>query len=264
MLRGTYERASRDFDEYHFERAEEASRLEHGTPTNLPQLLRFDQAARDADRFGGEIQLTPGGSVLLGLSYLYNRDDYRDTEYGLIDASWASFTANADYTPGDRWNFFGWYSREDLSSFQRGRQSGGVISTDPRNDWTADIVNDVDSFGAGGNVAIVVDRVDLKIQGRYQKVDGLADFDSPPGGTPDLAFGVDQLDDTTLATLLGEVEFKWPEHWAFAVGGWVEDYRIRDAFTGTVFNYYPGSFFLATDNSDYRGLVGYVRLSYRW
>jgi MtrB/PioB family decaheme-associated outer membrane protein len=264
LVRGTYERASRDFDEYDFEHSEEASFLAPGPPTNQPLLRRYDQAKRDADRFGGELQLTPGGSVLIGLSYLYNKDDYSETRLGLIDAKADSFTANFDYTPSDRWNVFAHYTRENLSSFQRGRQSGATPSTNPLDDWTAGIDTNVDSVGAGGNFGIVAEKVDLKLQGRYQKVDGFNDLASPPGGNPDVAEPISLFDDTKLLTLLAEVEYKWASRWAFAVGGWFEDYEIRDAFTSTVLNYYPGSFFLAADNGDYQGLVGYVRLSYRW
>lgn len=264
LVRGTYERASRDFDEYDFERSEEASRLEHGPPTQQPTLLRFDQAPRDSDRIGGELQLTPGGSVLIGLSYLYNKDDYTETTMGLIDSKWDSLTANFDYTPSDRWNVFAYYTREDITSFQRGRQSGATPSTRTIDDWTADIDTKIDSVGAGGNFGIVADKVYLKLQGRYQKVDGFNDLVSPPGGTPDVAFSIGEFDDTKLLTAGAEVEYSFAERWGFAIGGWFEDYEIRDAFTSTVVNYYPGSFFLAADNSDYQGTVGYVRFSYRW
>jgi len=264
LVRGTYERASRDFDEYDFERNEDASFLEPGPPTNQPTLLRYDQAPRDSDRLGGELQLTPGGSVLFGLSYVYNKDDYRDTSMGLIDSKWDSLTANLDYTPSDRWNLFGYYTREGISSFQRGRQSGATPSVSSLDDWTADITTDVDTVGAGGNFGIVAEKVDLKVQGRYQKVDGFNDLNSPPGGTPNVAFPIGEVDDTKLLTVGAEVEYKFAERWAFAIGGWFEDYEIRDAFTSTTVNYYPGSFFLAADNGDYQGTVGYLRFSYHW
>jgi MtrB/PioB family decaheme-associated outer membrane protein len=264
LVRGTYERASRDLDEYDYERSEEASRLAHDPPTQQPTLLRFDQAPRDSNRLGGELQLAPGGSVLIGVSYLYNKDEYTETSMGLIDSKWDSLTANFDYTPGDRWNVFAYYTREDITSFQRGRQSGATPSTRTIDDWTADIATDVNSVGAGGNFGIVADKVYLKLQGRYQKVDGFNDLASPPGGTPDVAFAIADFDDTKLLTVGAEVEYRFAERWGFAVGGWFEDYEIRDAFTSTVLNYYPGSFFLAADNGDYQAKVGYVRLSYRW
>ena len=265
LVRGSYERASRSVGgTYDFEHSEEASFTAPGAPSQLPQLRRFDQAPRDADRFSGTLQLTPGGSVMFALNYVYNRDDYHETTHGLIESKWDSFSADIDYTPSDRWNVFGFYSRENVSSFQRGRQSAATPSTDPLANWTADLTDDVDSFGVGGTFGLVPEKVQLRLRGRYQKADGNADLDSPPGGTPDLANDVAQLDDTKLWTALAEVEYFFAPRWSFTVGGWLEDYEIRDAFSTFSVNYFPGSFFLAANDGDYKAKVGYVRLSFRF
>jgi hypothetical protein len=44
----------------------------------------------------------------------------------------------------------------------------------------------------------------------------------------------------------------------------MEHYRIRDAQTQDVPNYVPGSFFLSADDGDYRGVVGYLRVTRTW
>jgi hypothetical protein len=182
----------------------------------------------------------------------------------VVDAKSGSFTAEADYSPGDRWSIYGFYTREKISTFLRGRQSGATPSTDPLADWTADMDDEVDSFGGGATVSLVPEKLDCRAFTRYQKVDGMNDLDSPPGGTPDVAFDVARFDDTRIWTVSGELEYHFPGLWALALGGWLEDYEVRDSATTGLTNYVPGSFFLAANDSDYQAKVGYLRASYRW
>jgi len=272
QLRASYETGKRDRDHYETERSEHASYLEPGPPANLLELRRFDQAERDVDRLSALLQLSPGSDFTISFSYLYGRDDYTrepvvaasGLRYGLLDAKNESFTAEADYSPSERWSVYSFYTREKISTFQRGRQSGGVLSTDPRNDWTADVEDKVDSYGGGGTVALVPDKLDFRAFCRYQKLDGNNDLFSPPGGTPDVAFDIPIFDDTKILTLSAEFGYRLASAWSLALGGWFEDYEIRDSASTGLQNYVPGSFFLAANDSDYEARVGYVRASYRW
>ncbi|MEO8349207.1 MAG: MtrB/PioB family outer membrane beta-barrel protein, partial [Acidobacteriota bacterium] len=154
MLRAGFETGERDRDEYDSLHGEEASYLDPGPGSNLPALRRFDQARRDVDRVTALLQVTPGGGDLtVSLSYLYSNEDYGDEEvvdasgllYGLIETRYDTFTAEADYSPSDRWSVFGFYTREGYDNFQRGRQSGATPSVDPRSDWTSNERNEVSS-----------------------------------------------------------------------------------------------------------------------
>ncbi|MGH9315905.1 MAG: MtrB/PioB family outer membrane beta-barrel protein, partial [Thermoanaerobaculia bacterium] len=272
LLRASYEAGSRSRDTYDAARGELASFAGPETPTNLPDLKRFDQARKNLNRFKGLLQLTPGGDFTVSVSYIYAKDDYTKEpitaasglRYGLLDAKNESLTAEADYSPGDRWNVYGFYSRESVSSFQRGRQSGAVISTNPLNDWTSDIRDKVDSFGGGVNLALVPERLDFKVFGRYQNVNGDNELFSPPGGTPDVAVPIANFDDTKIWTVAAELGYRLSKFWSLALGGWLEDYEVNDSATTGLTNYVPGSFFLAANDGNYRARVGYVRASYRW
>jgi MtrB/PioB family decaheme-associated outer membrane protein len=263
-FRATVERAGRDFDAYHGAEAEHASYLEPGPATNQPTLRRYDQSKKDTTRVLSQLQLNPGGSVTLALNYVRAKDEYDEVTHGLIDADNEAFGADVDYTPNDRWSVFGFYMRENISTFQRGRQSGSSPSVNPLDDWTAAIDDKVDSFGAGGRVVLVKDRVDLGVNGNYQKVDGNNDLDSPPGGTPDVAFDVPLYDDTKLWTVNAELGWRLLSGLRLAVGGFLEEYEIRDAFSLGLPNYAPGSFFLAGNDGDYRAHVLYARATYTW
>jgi MtrB/PioB family decaheme-associated outer membrane protein len=263
-VRTSYELGSRDFDHYDPERSEHASYLDPGPTVNLPLLRRYDQAAKDLDRISALIQVTPfDGSLAVTLQLLQSTDDYDDdSDFGLLESVSRSWTIEADYAPADRWSVYAFYSNESYDTFQRGRQSGATPSTNPLDDWTAKIQDDVGSVGVGGSYALN-DHADLKFFTRYQRVDGNNDLDSPPGGTPDVAFDIVSFDDTKLWTSSAELEYRLTDVWRLSVGGWIEDYQARDAQTTGIGNYMPGGFFLAPNDADYRGNVLYVRASYR-
>lgn len=262
LVRTSYEIGSRNLDHYD-PQAAHASFQHPEDPNNIPTLRRYDQAAKDINRVSALLQLTPRGDMMVSLNYLSSEDDFTESEHGLLNASSRSLTAEADWTPSERWNVYGFYTRESLSSLQRDRQSGATVSTDPRNDWTAELTNDVESYGLGGTLAVVPDKFTLRLLGRYQDANGNNAMDSPPGGTPDLAFGIAEFDDFRLWSASAEVDYQLNRSWSIAVGAWREDYRFRDAANTGLSNYMPGTLFLAPNAGDYRGNALYIRTSYR-
>ena len=266
IVRASYEMGRRRFDEYDFERGEDASFVVHpAAPLNLPALRRFDQANRDSDRVIAMLQLTPLDTLTFSFNAAQSTEDYDgDSDYGLLEWETGSFSAEADYTPTDRVTAYVFASMDEVRGFQRGRQSGGTISTNPLDDWEADNSDEATSFGGGVTLGVIPERVDLHVSTRYQKVDGFADLFSPPGGTPDVAFSIPQVDDTRIVSVSAELDYRLMETWEFAVGGWLERYRIDDAQTSNSQPYMPGGFFLAENNGDYNGNVVYVRATYRF
>jgi MtrB/PioB family decaheme-associated outer membrane protein len=296
VLRGTFELGSRDYDHLEIELSEEASFLSPGDPANLMAIpppsenprfaatfaslcgaggavcnLRYDQAQKDFTRFGANVQLTPTGDSSFTLAYLRTEDDYTESRYGLTNAKYDTFTAEGDYTPSDRVTLYAFYTYEKVADAQRGRQSGATVSANPLDDWTSDVEDSVNTFGAGGTFALVKDKWFLDLAGHYQKADGNNDLFAAPGGAPAVARvnvgGVGDIaryDDTKFARIGGELRYAFAKAWSAAVGGFFEDYEIDDSNTGGLANYVPGSFFLAADDADYQGTVGYVRFTYRW
>jgi hypothetical protein len=295
VFRATYELGSRDYSGLHLEASEEASFLEPGAPANLLAVpppdenpayaalyagicgsrpvcnLRYDQAKKDVRRLVSQVQLSPGGNTTFALSYVRGKDDYKEVSFGLIDSTNEAFTAEADYTPSERVGLFAYYTREDISTFQVGRQSGATPSTNPLDDWTSAIDDKVDSFGGGANFGLVPDKLDLKLSGNYQKVDGNNDLFAPDGGAPANARrttgGIADIllfDDTKLLSFNAEFVYKLKGGLNVALGGWFEDYEIRDENTTGLLNYVPASLFLAPIDSDYQAKIVYGRVSYIW
>lgn len=273
LLRASYEKGRRDRDAYDYVRGEDASFGEPAPPpSNLPALRRFDQAKRDVDRANALLQLSPGGDLTVSLSYGYTKEDYTrepvvdasGLRYGLLNVKYETFTAEADYAPGDRWSVYGFYTRENNKNFQRGRQSAATPSTNPLDDWTSDVRDRMNSFGGGGSVVLLPEKLDFRAFCRYQKVDGNNDLFSPPGGSPDIAFSIPNFDDTRIWTVSAEFAYHLAKSWSLALGGWLEEYRANDSATTGLTNYVPGSSFLAANDGSYRARVGYVRASYHW
>jgi MtrB/PioB family decaheme-associated outer membrane protein len=282
VLRGSVEFGSRDYDGLDIILSEEESFQEPGAPANLLAVptsaagfggicpgggvcnLRYDQAAKDVRRYGMHLVLTPGGTATVTASYLYGKDDYKENLFSLIAVKNQTLSLDVDYTPNECFNVFGYYTREKLNDLQGGRQSGATVSINPLDNWTSDVEDEVDTFGLGGTFNLVKDKLDLKLNGSYQKVDGNNDLTSPPGGTPDVAVGIALYDDTKLWTAGAEFAYRVTRAVRLGLGGWYEKYEIDDAQTQGLLNYVPGSFFLNPIDSDYKATVLYVRASYVW
>jgi MtrB/PioB family decaheme-associated outer membrane protein len=295
-LRASYERAARDYSGLEIELSEEASFQVPGAPANVLAIpppsenpafaatyaslcgsgpvcnLRFDQAKKDSDRIGALLDLTPGsGKLGFSLGYVRTKDDYKETRYGLTQASFDSVSAQVDFTPTERANVWAFYNYEKLVNAQRGRQSGSTVSANPLDDWTSDVNDKVNTFAAGADLTLKPETWFLKLWGQYQDVDGNNDLFAAPGGAPANARtavgGVQDIplyDDTKLATVYGELKYQFAKAWALAVGGFFEDYEIKDSNTEGLLNYVPGSFFLAAVDNDYQATVVFLRLSYNW
>ncbi|HEY7510484.1 MAG TPA: MtrB/PioB family outer membrane beta-barrel protein, partial [Vicinamibacteria bacterium] len=207
ILRATFERGRRDFDHYDPEHAEHASFLEPGPPANLLSLRRYDQANKDLTRVTALAQVTPWETATVSLSYTQGKDDYDESLHGLLESNMRALSAEVDFSPVDRLSLSAFYTREDISSFQRGRQSGAALSTNPADDWTADVEDAFDSFGAGATVT-ARENLELSLRATFHRADGFNDLDSPPGGTPDVAVDVPTFDDTRLLVLAGEARYR--------------------------------------------------------
>jgi MtrB/PioB family decaheme-associated outer membrane protein len=290
VVRGSFEKGRRGFSGLEIEKSEDASFLDPGAPANLLAFpsgavcpggticnLRFDQSKKNLDRYGAFVELSPGGKASVTLSYIKSKDRYTESLFGLLRADNEAISAEADYTPRERVNLFAFYTRENIATFQRGRQSAATVSLSALDDWTSAIDDKVHSLGGGTTLGLVKERVELTLNGSYQSVDGNNDFASPVGGAPEIARratgGITDIpffDDTKLYTVAAELSYQVAKGFRLGLGGWYERYKLRDLGSNDITegvlltNYVPGSFFLAANDHDYKAHVIYVRASYLW
>jgi len=265
VARTSFEAGSRDFDEYDQTRAESES-FEDEERTNLPGLRRFDQAKRDSQRVVAMIQATPfNGPVNVGLNFVRYFDDYDDhSDFGLLQWRTQSINLEADYTPSDRWSVFAFAGADVFGGFQRGRQSGATFSTNPADDWTAYNTDKSKTFGAGLNVTIIPDRFDVRLTSQLQTVNGRAQLESPPGGSPDLAFDVGHVDDTRFLQMTAQLTYRFSQTWDATLGAWLERYDIDDDPTSGTLPYMPAAFFLIPEDAGYNGGAAFVKAGFHW
>jgi MtrB/PioB family decaheme-associated outer membrane protein len=286
LVRGLYERGNRDYDDYDGIHGEEASFLEPDAPANLTVLRRYDQANRDRDRVGAQVQWTPENAMFtLSAAYYLNRDTYDDSpvpcdaatsadlafcpggeqaSLGLQEAEYKTFSLDADFSPSDRTTLYGFYSREDVFSFQAGRQSGSTINFDPASNWTSEVDDKVDTIGAGLNFTLVPAKWFLDLFYRFQNVDGNNDFEAGPNlrGPTNPAVDIPEYDDTKIHFFSSQVRYHFAPDWSFGLGAFLEEYTLKDTQTGQVLYYMPSSFFINAVNGDYNAWVGWLNLSY--
>ena len=291
LVRGVYEHGKRGFEGLEIERSEDSSLLSAGAPANVLAVpsdtrqtngaplcaagtvcnLRFDQSNRKFDRFGGQVQLSPGGKATIGLAYSNTKYDYDQTTYGLNQTQYDTFSADVDYAPRDTWSVYAFYAYEKNRDDLRGRQSGGTVSNNPADDWTSNVKDKTNSVGVGAHVTVVPEKWFLDLSGQYQKVDGNNDIGVFAGGAPFTSRvalgGVQSLpiyDDTKITTLNATLRYRFAKSWDAGVAGWFEEYKIADSNTQNVPYYAPGSFFLSANDANYQAKWAYLFLTYRW
>ena len=282
VLHGGYEFGSRNFSGLEIQRSEDASFVTPGAPSNIYAApsdtlcplgvvcnLRFDQAPRHLNKGFALVQLTPTDHWSLDLSYNSEKSNFEDSSFGLQSAKYSSFTAEADYTPSQKWSAYAFYTWEGNQDFLHGRQSGSDVSVSALDDWTSNVDDKINSIGAGATLTLVPNW-SLRLSARWQDVNGNNAFAAPVGGAPYNARvdvgGVKDIpnyDDTTLTTVGAELKYSL-KRWGFALGGWYERYFVDDSGTEGLSNYIPSQFFLNAANGSYRAVWGYVRASYTW
>jgi MtrB/PioB family decaheme-associated outer membrane protein len=300
LVRGLYERGSRDFDDYSTLAGEEQSFLcespqglvpcgtpgaAEEAPANQTVLRRFDQAKRDRDRVGAQIQYTPDSGIFSVMAaYYFNKDKYDDSLVpceiasqfcpqgetailGLQEVEYKTYSLDLDISPSDAYTLYLFYSREDMFNYQTGRQSGATVEFNPAWNWSSTVDDKVDTFGAGVNFVLVPNAWFFDLLYNYQKVDGNNDFTAGtavrPGTNPTTTVSdIPEYDDTKLGFVSAQIRRKFAENWTLGVGGFFEDYELKDTQTGSVLNYMPASFFINANNGDYQGWVGWINLTY--
>lgn len=272
-LRAMYERASRDYSGLDLQRSEDASLVVppaglSSNALNREGSLRFDLSRRSTDRTGVILDVSPVPMTTFAFTYLRNKDTYKDTKYGLQDASYDTYTGEVTLSPDETWNVTGYYSREKNGSHQVNNGTGNFPTLD---DFIVRLRDDVDTAGVNGTYTMVPNRVSLNLAIRHQTLDGTAKFTTNPGSTYQLARAslggvkdIPNADNARITRLDASLDCALTKKLGLTVGSWYEKYIFSDVDSLGLQNIYPGSFFLALNDGSYNATVGYVRLNYHW
>ena len=164
--------------------------------SNHPSLRKYDVADRDQDEFKLSLNLMPVEGLSVNFSYDHTSNDYGGaiadsintwdsvalafvnafvdpTQLGLLDDEINRYAVEVNYAPTDNLNLYGYYSREELNSNQRGRYlnednrinningNKDWQDTDGSEIWAADMNDDTDTFAFGVNYKAMEDKLDL-------------------------------------------------------------------------------------------------------
>jgi hypothetical protein len=175
-------------------------------------------------------------NMSVSLNYSYNDTRYEDSLFGLHDIR--SHTAGIDSTYQPAWwlgmNVF--YTYENQRNRQNDHRTGA--------NWFLKTVDETNTVGAGVDLGIIKDKLNLKVDGSYAKVDGDATFAS---NTPLLPW--DHVDETMLTKICGAFKYKATKALDLSLGYGYEKWSIKDYQYNGVTNV------VVTAANVYRGLL---------
>jgi MtrB/PioB family decaheme-associated outer membrane protein len=257
-VRASYELGDRTIDRYDPE-AQEFSFLHPEGVNNQLGLRKFAQAAREYDAINASAQyfFAEAWNVFVGVTSL--DEDYDESALGLLTNESLQYNAELAYTPGENLTFYVFAQRVDTESFQRARQSGGTLSTNPLDDWTATLTGDFTLLGLGLETRRGPWTINAST--RWSENDGDADLFSPPGGTPDIAIGFDTYDDYELFAVWTGLQYQISPRASAGFSYRYEDYTLDSFLTNGLRNYMPGALLLNAENGDYEASIFGINLN---
>jgi len=228
---------------------------------------RYYEAGRDRQALNALVGLSPIDRLDIELTYAFGHDSYPQSSYGLTRDDFDMYGIDLSYALAKDHSLYVFYMHELYDTDQAARQSGGTFSTNPADDWTANIKDKVRTIGAGYTVDILPDKLGFNVSASYSKAAGSSLLDSPAGGVPDAAVNYDRpLDTTDWRTLQYSLKWKVTKSLAAVFGYWYEAYTLDDIVRNDVAVDYAavGAIFLGALEPGFRYHVGSVRLIYSW
>jgi hypothetical protein len=160
---------------------------------------------------------------------------------------------------------YGFYTREIYDADQASRQSGATFSVNPLDDWTANIKDTVDTFGAGQTIELQANKLNFDLSASYSKAAGSSFLFSPAGGSPNVALNFTKPLDTTAWWTI-QASFKWQmmKNLLVVLGYWYEQYNLEDIVRNDIAVDYAaaGAIFLGALEPGYKYHVGSVKFIY--
>jgi hypothetical protein len=183
-------------------------------------------------------------------------DDYDQSPLGLQSSERLGFGLEAGWAlaPGVSVNLFA--NREELEYFLQSRQSAATPSVNVLDNWSGDFEDSTDTYGLGLNCA-GDGKWGAEIAASWSQTDGSLDLFSPPGGSPDVAFGIGNYDDVKLFAVDAEIDYQLSPRLAVGLSWLWEDYDLDSFLTTGLVPYLPSAPLLDLVNGGYRAnMVG--------
>jgi len=207
-----------------------------GSATNEthPLMKRFDISERDQMKHSANINFSPTDRTTYGIYYNFVYDDYDTSQLGLQNSQRHDVTFDWMFTPSDATTLNVYYTYENIDTEQLNRVSGGTLSTDPADNWTANHDNNTHTVGAGVSHHFADNRVKLSTD--YWFSDSVEDIKFTTGAN------LTAVDMPKLKTRNHNARFtgryRWSDHMDFSLSYLYQRFEIDDFATD---NFAPGS-----------------------
>ena len=156
----------------------------------LAGMRHYDVAERDRDRITVIGTATPTSTLAVYLSVAAGKDDYLNSEFGLLDNKHRVYAAGVDATPREQVAFGLSYSYEDYRALSQSRQWSPPPTSppipvppqrdDPARNWSTDGNDRAHSFMIYGEVTGIREKIDLKLSYDYSHARSLYLYDVGP------------------------------------------------------------------------------------
>lgn len=269
-LRTSYTRSWRDASGYDTRAAEVGFPEGEEGNERLPQLRKFDEAARNRDEVAFLATFTPRSTLSFVASFRLANDDYTRSEYGMLRNQYLSPGLDVAYGLTRDLILFANYTFELYDYRQRSRErpvEGGEIVDDPANDWTTHGQDSVHTVGVGLDYTVIPKKLTFNldysisqahsrtdtfgrhpdaadypaVRSRYQQLDAIFRYDLAKGVFVRTGYRYERYDETDFATTAlasGNLEPFAPDTGrTMFLGAVVPDYMAHIAVAGVGFEW---------------------------
>lgn len=272
VLRAGWEHADREADSYDVAAQLASFTEEDESVNNQFGLRKYDEADRTYDDARASASFAFAKAINLTLGARQRNTDYDKTvlvpdpddpdptnptldfvtkdAMGLLSEDLSQFDAEVSYTPGERLTLFVFGSRTDRETFQRARQSGGTLSTNPLDTWELTLTEVTDTWGLGLD-ARPAEHWEVRVSGSLSDADGDSDFFSPPGGTPDEAVSFPEYDDNKWLVYTAGFVFHVNDNVQTGLRLQHDEFETNRFARNGQQPYLPGALILDLDDGDY-------------
>ena len=262
----------------------------YGDEAQIPQLTflkKFDEADRTKNSVNLLATVTPNDGLDITGSFQYGKSDYDESDFGLIDDTQHVYALDVAYAVADDIEIHGFYTFERHDSSQTDRQwSSGSLGDpfvtdtgfDSNSNWTANLREDVQTVGAGFQVALLPKVLTFKADYSLSLANGRANMNSPVGTPDEDANPVinpkdfEQLDDITIQSITPQLIWAIQKNMSLTFGYIWQRFDSSD-FSKTGYSNVPttssgdynGGLLMGTlPYEDYRASLAFAKLDYRF
>jgi MtrB/PioB family decaheme-associated outer membrane protein len=201
-------------------------------------LRKFDEADRTRDRVELLASITPLESLSFTATYSLIQDDFDNSPLGLQESMGWSLGGDLAYSPFKWLSLFVNYMREEFryDQLSRSRAVTGATTFDfPDFNWRSKNTDTVDTYGAGADVSLIPNRLNLRLSYSFSDADTIINSFNPVTPTSGTAAqnltatAVDfPLANTNLITLIAALRYNLTRNWSLKGEYRWEQFRETD------------------------------------